>query len=538
MENDKLELIVKPTQSGKTFIMLQEIAKMLEQNDNNIHIIFCDNQLLQTEQTSDRINKYDNLDTYITDEGDVSLILSSKSKIKHYTQLTHYIIIYKLRTIIACSNKKRLENINEIIEGFRSNEKFEYKFCIWIDEIDKNIKLFKKFLIKWNEYSQIIRIGLITATPKTVLETFDNIKIFELEYSHDKEVYHSFGESNFRLLNLYDIETEFYIEKILDIFSKDIENGQVWFIPGEVNTESHNNIKNILIKKKFIVIIINSRGKFLYKTNKNNKEEMIELYCESNKSICDFLGDLYISENYSKHKIAITGNLCINRGITINSDKMLITHAIFQPTINNSATGYQLAGRVCGNIKKFKNYKIPIIYCSIKFKEMIIKMEERAKNLAEKSFKLQNKIVSLFDYEKADIKIQNSGIPILLNLNKIDLLKIKSIKHISNKTRPIIEEIIKKYKLDNKNIDFDINKFKLKNKYLIDKTDVKDDGQSKYEYKNYILHYKNSLYKEPNINCKENEYLIYIITEDIQVWNATEGDSIILYKTDENIIND
>jgi superfamily II DNA or RNA helicase len=111
---DTLELIVKPTQSGKTFIMLQEISKMLENNDDNIHIIFCDNQLLQTEQTSDRINKYDDLETYISEEGDISLILSSKSKITKYSELTHH-ICGNLKTIITCSNKKRVEDIDKLI---------------------------------------------------------------------------------------------------------------------------------------------------------------------------------------------------------------------------------------------------------------------------------------------------------------------------------------------------------------------------------------------------------------------------------------
>ena len=36
---------------------------------------------------------------------------------------------------------------------------------------------------------------------------------------------------------------------------------------------------------------------------------------------------------------------------------MLITHAIFPTKINNPSNSYQLAGRICGNIKKFKNYK-------------------------------------------------------------------------------------------------------------------------------------------------------------------------------------
>jgi hypothetical protein len=241
------------------------------------------------------------------------------------------------------------------------------------------------------------------------------------------------------------------------------------------------------------------------KNNKNGKE----LYCEPNNSLSDFLGDLYIEKKYINHKIAITGNLCINRGITINSDKMLITHAIFPNKINKPASCYQLAGRICGNIKQFKNYKIPTVYCNLKFKELIIKMEERAKNLAEKSFKLQTKTVSLFDYQKAHIDVQNSGIPILLNINNTDLLKIKSIKRISNDTKIIIEEIIKKCELNNKNIDFDINKFQLKNKYLISKEDVDSEGKSKYEFQNFMSYFKNCLNKEPNINhCSQRLYKI------------------------------
>ena len=39
-----------------------------------------------------------------------------------------------------------------------------------------------------------------------------------------------------------------------------IDEGQVWFIPGELNISSHEKIKNILMKLKFTVIIINSNG--------------------------------------------------------------------------------------------------------------------------------------------------------------------------------------------------------------------------------------------------------------------------------------
>ena len=33
--------------------------------------------------------------------------------------------------------------------------------------------------------------------------------------------------------------------------------------------------------------------------------------------------------------------------------------------------------------------------------------------------------------------------------------------------------------------------------------------------------------------CGCNEYIIYIITDDINIWNAKAGDCIIIYKNDE-----
>ena len=40
--------------------------------------------------------------------------------------------------------------------------------------------------------------------------------------------------------------------------------------------------------------------------------------------------------------------------------------------------------------------------------------------------------------------------------------------------------MLKKCSLTNENIDFDINKFKLKNKYMIKKEDVNENGISKF----------------------------------------------------------
>ena len=56
---DRFVLICKPEQSGKTFVMLQQIIKDLEEPNGDkevINFILCDNSLLLTRQTSSRID--------------------------------------------------------------------------------------------------------------------------------------------------------------------------------------------------------------------------------------------------------------------------------------------------------------------------------------------------------------------------------------------------------------------------------------------------------------------------------------------------
>ena len=53
-------LVCKPEQSGKTFVMIQKIIKGLREpmaGIKTINIIFCDNNLLLTKQTSERVKK-------------------------------------------------------------------------------------------------------------------------------------------------------------------------------------------------------------------------------------------------------------------------------------------------------------------------------------------------------------------------------------------------------------------------------------------------------------------------------------------------
>jgi len=507
--------------------MIEEIINMLERDKNLINIIFCDNQLLLTEQTWARINKDKGLEPYISNCGDKCLILSNKSNIKDYRILTHH-IAEKIKVIITCSNKKRVNDIDNLIKSFINFEGLnKCKFNIWIDEIDKTIQLFEEKIELWEKYINIEKICLITATSKNVLKVYPNLQIYPIEESYDRDAYSAFEDSEFKIINIAKTEEiEEYVKKVIKDYSSSIKNNQVWFIPGKVKIESHYNIKDILIKEGFIVIVINGLCKKIF----YNKCED-EILNDNNENLADILGDLYIKKNLQLNKLAITGNLCISRGITINSEKMMITHSILYSKIIDESKCYQTAGRICGNIKKFNNYKCPIVYCTQEFKDIIICEEKKSKNLTEKAYKLNKKNISLSDYNMADKEISNKGVPIFVKISKENVKKINTFKKLSNISRQIVEGILKKSEIINVNIDFDINKFRLRNKESIKCTDVDENGKCKYEYIDLLNHYKNKTPKNANSNCKNNEYNIYIITEDIQIWNANAGNALIVYRT-------
>ena len=64
-----MRLITKPEQSGKTFVMLQEMVMIVQtekpEDLRNINIVLCDNNLLLVLQTLDRVGSVDLLENHI-----------------------------------------------------------------------------------------------------------------------------------------------------------------------------------------------------------------------------------------------------------------------------------------------------------------------------------------------------------------------------------------------------------------------------------------------------------------------------------------
>ena len=379
------QLITKPEQSGKTFLMIQQL--IIDSNDNNIdniiNIIFCDNNLLLTQQTKNRIENTDDLiSSYQDGNGEIYLEFSSHSRTEYNNKekVFHAVLTKNIKHIICCTNGKRIDDIYELVIDLNKSTNNRYCFKIWIDEVDKFTKsLHDTFIPLIEEYNNIYIVGL-TATPKKIFDNFDNVNVLPIENTTN-ENYH--GWLNNKIITL-DNNTDYlnYAKDILSVcYNKNkIKPGTKWFIPGNTKKKSHIAIKDMCIDDfNMVVIIVNGNGLQIYIPN---NEVIIH---KKDDELNTMLIKYYNEYDLNEYALVLTGNICIGRGISILSNEFMIDYAILS-ICNNKCEASQLAGRLKGNIKNFQNYKIPIIFTTPQFNEIAITWENQSRNLARLAF--------------------------------------------------------------------------------------------------------------------------------------------------------
>ena len=406
-------LLVKPCQSGKTGLVIDKIAKILSSGKKNINVIFCDNSLLQTNQTYTRVDG--------TLENSKTLCMSSKKG--SLDNILSGIVFDDVSNIVSCANKTQFGNITKLLDKFMQKE-LKYNFNIWIDEADRTVagNLFDT-VQSWDEYKRVKSITLITATPEKILKKYGEMCIMEIQSAYNRKTYQRLSECDFTPISIEDatmiasvlpeVETEAKIKpsgkKISTcdyaracLEQSTLKKGQVWFVPADSGKNSHILMKDILISNGFNVLVINGDGKYLYSVKKKEEErcDITEIKSvDIEKELSAWVAEVYKSKKLSKKKFAITGYLCIGRGITISSPKMMLSHAILPPKVSDKSNLYQLIGRLSGNTKKFDNYKLTTVYGTEKVYNTACQMEDAVINLGEDSYG-KNKKVGLSDYRK------------------------------------------------------------------------------------------------------------------------------------------
>lgn len=402
-----LRIIVKPCQSGKTFTKLTEIKRLIsvdEEGSRAIHLIFTDNSILQTIQLKERITPFlvdGEGEEFIEEKKFVVIAFSSKSsRCSKPEALVPFLKKEKTKIIISCANRTRFNDMDILVNSLES-----CRFYIWIDEADKSISnQFSIMINEWLTLEQVKKMTFITATPEELLKAYGDIEMIPLRQAYDRELYHRFVDSDIRIVELEKAEKA---EKSDDGEDKDVESDAIvnskavqyarqilsdiggaesdskWFIPANHRMDTHDEMAFMLLEEfGFTVVVVNGNGKLLYLPMLDEPVKIDEII-DTSSEVSKWLAELYMEFVPSSTPFALTGKLCLGRGITLSSPDLIFTHAIFPPVLTGRSSSYQLAGRMSGNMKRWEGYRPPVIYCTVKFYECIVAMEEAAIKLTE-----------------------------------------------------------------------------------------------------------------------------------------------------------
>jgi len=120
------------------------------------------------------------------------------------------------------------------------------------------------------------------------------------------------------------------------------------------------------------------------------------------KEMSKWLAEFYESHQCSDKRIAITGNLCISRGVTISSPTCQISHLIFGCN-GNLREEEQLMSRVCGYCY---SDIIPTVVCSQKSWENVSKYQDAIIKVSQMALS-ENKEHRILDEEKLTSIVQS-----------------------------------------------------------------------------------------------------------------------------------
>jgi len=403
---EKCTLLTKPEQSGKTFLMLQKIVEDFseeprEDGKKNINFILCDNNLLLVLQTSERLNTDNELCRFRNIEtGELYVEFSSSKRTTTNTSDSIFRIITtgNIRNIICCSNGKRCDDIFKIMRDINkvSYMKDQFHFNIWFDEADKFINLINDYMLPAIEKFDNISFYPITATPEKIIKYFKEINIWSIE-NPTLENYHGWNDNN---ITQYDNDiaqkNESFVEIVLKSNLSEIKPNTRWFIPASILKKSHLAIKDICRSKGFATMIINGDGIIVYFPD----GKIIE--CEKNDMPDTLIPNIYNQYKLYQYPFAITGYQCISRGISISSNKFMLSHSVMPLKMCNKSELSQIAGRMKGNQKGWRSYKVPKVYCSIKFNKLAKQLEEKTIKLAKIAFEEDWKTITLEKFKMVE----------------------------------------------------------------------------------------------------------------------------------------
>jgi len=384
-----------------------------------LNVIFTSNTKLLTKQTAGRIiSDVDNVseisDLSCDDEEDeLSIEMDVEEKVSKtiawissgkkmsvsdvFKNIVVGAVGNKINNIICCTNKIRIKNVKELLDDLNRMFMaglFKKKVNIWIDEADACIKIWEPYIEKCDpliDSNFIQNIVLVSATMVPVYKRFHqkriepNLRTYENTHA---PVYHKYSESIMRHEYSENAKyPEVQLKTVLENNPELMSAGTRLFCPGNKARRTHEELCRELLNTGFNVLLLNGVNKELRFCDGSPAIQIAE-QLDTDLEISKTLNGLYYELELFNSPFAVTGNLCIGRGITFASQiegrEFLFTHGII-PEVLNGDEGYQMVARCCGNIKGYESYQVPTIFVSEKTDALIRQQENIAIQFA-KSF--------------------------------------------------------------------------------------------------------------------------------------------------------
>lgn len=371
------------TKTAINYITRLDASRCEPNSENGIHhmtIILTNNSLIEGRQWNIRL-KNDNKTRVVSilSSGKRARFNNADSFLGYCTRIEKPDDL--IDTLVVCNNNIRNSDIKKIIKTFDNNRInlqnigiHKCIFTIMFDEVDKSSNLNNAcdFYNNSRESQTIDSIHMITATPydsfwkkikKQGITKLTNLRSVISEIPSPEELIKNYRQIKEHIIKY--VESKFESDEFIkDIYYRYISQNQYpirLFAPPSKFTDTHEEIKNFFLDRKFIAVVINGKSKDIFlpeeetlsinefnKIHFPNKDE-IEIYDTLSK-----LNKLYLNTN-----IVIIGFNCIERGITFQSIGFNFTDMIIPP-IKDIATSVQLIGRANGGKKYVKKHNIYI----------------------------------------------------------------------------------------------------------------------------------------------------------------------------------
>jgi hypothetical protein len=391
--NSRVEGICRPAQSGKTKTY-QELIKEYElladlfyDCEGFINVVLCSNNKSLVQQTTARhaADLYESgsveSDGGAADdriEGKVfSWFSGTKENNLSVRDLADRIKEDEVGMVVCCAHSTRIQFLEQLLQQLNRSKNFKKRVNIWIDEADESIKKWSKIDISGLEV--VHSVTLISATFDAIVKKYGKVRVRCYDVAHPAS-YVGFKDCAVTSKDIAAASALSYMEQVYaEIGAQLCVPGMRLFAPGDITQESHRQIADFLRERGWAVLVLNGARKEIVKPDGQVLPiaDYIEWENGTPEEIGKTITSIYHDSGLAAFPFAITGQICLGRGLTFQNDRFLFDWAIV-PNMTDRATAYQCAARVLGNIRHLQNYK----QCKIITTSRMRRLIEQAENIA------------------------------------------------------------------------------------------------------------------------------------------------------------